>query len=177
MEKQTLVYEVDWLINRIYEESDKLLSRITSTERFEERCIKDIGEYLYLDKGNAKNKSHLIRLINRKVKEALESFKKEEHAYFSDVVEGEIFEDEIEFEPEDTLASVEGEVVTKEMTALLAQDDQKVRLILDYWMIGNTNNAHISRSLARTFGGNEKSHRVSIYRFRESCREQLSTAI
>jgi len=177
MEKQKLVYEVDWLIKRIYEESDKLLNKVTDTTRFEDRCIKDVGHYLSLDKDNTKNKNHLIWLINRKVKEALDNYKKEDREYISDVVSTEGFEEEIEFEPEDVLANVEDEVITKEMTALLAQDDHHKKLILGNWLIGNTNNADISRSLARTFGGNEKSHRVSIYRFRESCREQLATAI
>jgi|SRR5699024_6098210 len=177
MNKQALVYEVSWLIDRIYRESDKLLDKITDTTRFEDRCIKDIGEYLSLDEGNVRNKDHLVWLIKRKVKEATDNYKKEDNEYFSDVVSMEAFDEEVEFEPQDVLANVEEEVMAKETAALLAQDDCRDKAILNYWLIGNTNSAHISRSLARTFGGNDKSHRVYVHRFRESCRNQLETAV
>src|SRR5690606_30666633 len=86
-------------------------------------------------------------------------------------------EDEMEFEPEDVLVDGESEVIAKEMTALLAQGDHLLEEIVGYWAIGNTNNASISRSLARTFGGNAESHRRRINRFRHDCRKHLSAAV
>lgn len=176
MKKQVLVYEIPWLINRIYEESDKLLGKIINTSAFEDRCISGIGEYLSLSSSNKRNKIYLLRLIGRYVKEAEEKFGKEESTLFSS--ESTVTEDgEIEFDPLDVLANVEEEVITKETAGLLAQDDCRDKAILNYWLIGNTNIAYISRSLARTFGGNDRSHRVYVHRFRESCRNQLRSAI
>ena len=178
MKNAMLVYEMDWLIQRVYRESDKLLTKISDTARFEERCIEALGDYLSLKKENRKHKKHLLVIISRKVGEALNSFRKEESVTFSDVSpEPDEDGDEMEFEPEDVLANVEGEVVTKEMTALLAQDDHRKKVILGNWVEGNTNYADISRSLARSFGGNRESHRKYIQRFRKECHEALAVAI
>lgn len=177
MEKDALVYEIDWLLDYIYKESDKLIHKITDTTRFEDRCIKEIGEYLSIDDSNKHKRRYLIRLVNRKVKEALDNFRQEESELFTELSSYNKEEDEMEFEPEDVLADVESEVIAKEMTALLAQGDHLLEEIVGYWAIGNTNNASISRSLARTFGGNAESHRRRINRFRHDCRKHLSAAV
>lgn len=176
-EDTLLVYEIPWVIDYIYEVSDGIRNEVVDQTLFEERCIKRISEYLGLDEGNKKNKRYITRMI----REVASAVKKRNRKEFAEVFTGMTMrddgEDEIEFEPEDPLAGVEDEVIANETIALLAQDDQVNQMILDYWTIGNTDNTHISRSLARTFGGNEKSLRVGIYRFRESCREKLATAI
>lgn len=179
MKKQELVYEINWLIERVYRESDKLLNKISDTSKFEERCINSIGEYLSLSEDNKRNKRYLIRLIDRKVKEAISttSFSKEESIYYEDTIFRTGYdEDEIEFEPEDPLARVEDEVIANETIALLAQDDRSEK-VLEAWSIGNTNSSEISSSLARTIGGNPESHRKFIQRFKIDCREKLATAI
>lgn len=177
MEKEILVYKIPWLLDRVYRESDKLLCKITDTTRFEDRCIKGLGEYLMICENNKHNKRYLEHLIIRKVKEAEENFKKEDSVRFSEIEVDEEISEEIYFDPEDVLANVESEVMQKETAALLAQGDCKKTKILGYWLIGNSSSTHISRSLARTYGGNEESHRKYVQRFRKSCAEHLSTAI
>src|SRR5690625_1545173 len=114
-------------------------------------------------------------LIGRKVKEAEESFRKEESTLFSGMT-SETSEGEIEFEPLDVLTNVESEVLTKETIALLTQDDRSKK-ILEAWSIGNTNNTEISRMLTHTLGGKTESHRKFIQRYEKDCREKLATAI
>lgn len=173
MRNEALVYEIKWLLDLIYWESDKLIGKITDTTRFEERCIRDLGNYLALDDNNKNNHRHLKLLVYRKVREAEEVFKKENSIVMSSMIEHDEEGKEKEFEPEDVLADVEGEVIAKEMAVLLAQDDRRKKII-EAWKVGNTNRSSISRTLARTLGGNVESHRKFIQRFEKECREKLS---
>lgn len=174
MENILVVYENDWILERVYTVSDRIRGRITDQTLFEERCIKRVADYIAVKEENIRNRRYIEKLINE-VASAVIGRNKNEHAtIFSELSTEDDEEDEIEFEVEDVLADVESEVMVKEMTALLAQDDHSKKLILGYWTMGNTNNAYISRSLARTKGGNEESHRKAIQRFRKSCRELLT---
>lgn len=166
-----------WVFDEISKVSDKYHHMVTDPTKIEDRCIRQIGHYLMADENNHKNRKHIKLIIHREFIERMNYSKREDSIKFSELSDCNDNDEETEFEPEDVLANVEDKVLAKEMTILLAQDDHQKKMILGYWLIGNTNNALISRSLARTFGGNEKSHRVSIYRFRESCRDQLATAI
>ena len=175
MNKEKLVYEIDWLVEYIYRESDKLIHKITNTTIFEDRCIKDIGNYLAMDEKNRRNKNYLIRLVKRKVQEAENGFKKEESDLLSDYTYIDDDGDERELEPTDVLADVESEVIAKTTIDLLAKGDRRKKEILGYWAIGNTNYAEISRLLAQSLGGNSEAHRKAINRFREDCCEQLDS--
>lgn len=177
MNKTILVYEIPWLIEKIYEESDKLISEITYTNKFEERCIQSIGEYLALDERNKYNKTYLLKLINRKVKEFKDNYMKEEAHTFSELSVIDESGEEIPFDPIDVLADVESEVIAKETTALLAQDDRRKKVIVECWTNGNRNASEISRELAYSFGGNPETHRKFVQRFQKLCRNELSTAI
>lgn len=174
MNNDKLVYEIDWLIEYIYRESDKLLNHTTDPTKFELRCIKDIGDYIAKSELHKKNKRYLIRLVNRKAEETKRVNKKESAQLMSELAieskDGQIEE----FEPKDVLADVESNLMAKEMTALLAQDDQRKEFIVGCWSIGNENNLLISRLLAQTFGGTVEAHRKFINRFRKDCYEYLS---
>jgi len=172
MIRQKVVYEIPWLIERIYRESDKLLRSITEPSRFEERCIQDIGEYLLKNGNNIANKRYLIRMVKRKAEEARRMFKQEESDYYQGIIAVNDDGDEIEYEPIDELGSVESEAMVNEMTALLGKDG-RCKAILKAWTIGNTNDRQVSGALGRAFGGNPESHRKFIQRFRNESREQL----
>lgn len=177
MDKIKKVYEITWLIELIYRESDKLLTKVVDPTQFEERCLKDIGEYLSKCDSHKNNKKHLIRLVKRKHAEALRRHKKEESYNIPDINYVNEDGDEVEYEPVDVLADVESEVMAKEMTALLAQDDHRKKVILGNWSKGNDNNTDISRLLAQSNGGNIERYRKYIQRFRAECREILATVI
>src|SRR5690625_1477740 len=174
---EKVVYEMEWLIERIYWESDKLLSYVSNTERFESRCINGLAEYLTAGEGNYKNKKQLIRIINRYVKEAKEKYRKEEAELFTTLLKHDEDGEGLEFEPTDVLADVEAEIITKETAALLAQGDRRKKLVIGSWKLGKGNNSEISRLLAQSVGGNSESHRKFIQRFRTECREMLADAI
>ena len=159
--------------------AETIWHKIPDITSFEHTCYVNIGKEM------AKKEVRSIRglathVANRSAAKHINATKYHTPTPFSDIeseINGEEDTDEMEFEPEDVLANVESDVIAKEMTALLAQDDHRFKMILGYWVDGNTNNAYISRSLARTFGGNAESHRRSISRFRESCRDTLAEAI
>lgn len=173
-----IVYKNDWIIKRVYEVSDRIRFKVVDQTKFEDRCIKRLANYLSADESNKHNRMYIERLIQEVAAAELKRNKKEYAELFSDfATENNEGDSEIDFDPIDVLADVESEVVAKEMVDLLAQDDLRNKMILEYWLLENTNTALISRSLARAFGGNDKSHRVHVYRFRESCRNQLSAAV
>lgn len=174
--EEIVVYEVPWIIRRIYEVSDNLRSKVVDQTKFEERCIKKIARYIVPDAKRMKHKRYIERLIQREAKCYIDESKKEHGEIFSSLVDVGEDGEEIEFEPIDVLANVESEVMAKEITALLAQDGRR-KIVLDAWIIGNTNGKSISRTLARTFGGNVESHRKFIQRFEKECSERLSAVI
>ena len=176
MENMKAVYEIEWLIERVYKESDKLIGKIADTSKFEERCIKDLAQYLGRAEENKKHRRHLIRMINRHVGQALEIYKTNDSVPFSVLSrkEADNEEKEIEFEPIDVLANVESETIAKEMTALLAQDDHRKKIILGNWITGNDNVSDIARLLAQTIGGSVETHRKYIHRFQKECRKFIA---
>src|SRR5699024_10116344 len=141
MENMKTVYENDWIIERVYKEYDKLIGKIADTSKFEERCIKDLSQYLGRAEDNKYHRRHLIRMINRHVGQAIEIYKTNNSVPFSVLSkkEAEDEEKEIEFEPIDVLAKVESETIAKEMTALLAQDDHRKKIILGNWITRHDN--------------------------------------
>lgn len=175
--KNLIVYKNKWIIERIYAVSERIRNKVTDQTLFEERCIKRVAEYLALDESNSKNKRYIDRLINEVASAVVERNRNEYAELFTELNRTDDEGDEIEFEPQDVSANVEEDVIQRETAALLAQGDCKKEKILGFWVIGNTNSTHISRSLARTYGGNIESHRKYIQRFRKSCAEQLKSAI
>lgn len=172
-----LVYKIGWIIEMVYRESDRLIDKIADTTIFEDRAIKDVGQYLGQAEDNQKNKRHIAYLIKRKVWEAENTYRKEEYTNFSNLAYTDSDGEEVEYEPQDVLANVESEVIKKETIVLLAEDDRRKKEVLESWSLGNTNTAQISRSLARSLGGNEAAHRKFVQRFQNACQEQLSQAI
>jgi len=67
MDNLVLVYENKWIIESIYRESDRLSNEITNTTTFEDRCIRDVAQYLALSEENKENRKHIKRMIGRKV--------------------------------------------------------------------------------------------------------------
>lgn len=157
--------------------ASQIWHKVPDVTSFEHTCYVEIGKGIL--RNEVKSIEGLANYItNRSAARHVNKTKYEPPITFSEM-ESEDREDveEIEFEPEDVLANVEGEVIKRETADLLAQGDCRKEKIIEFWAIGNTNSAHISRTLARSFGGNEETHRKYIQRFRRSCREQLSAAI
>lgn len=168
--RQTISYQHSWILDEVYKASDKLQSKLTNTANFEQRVFEKIGKYLLLDDGNARNKKYITRMIYREMADALTRKTRKEHAIkFSEVG----FDDEegqaIEYEPQDTLASVETDLEIKETITLLAKDDRRRELILTEWANGCTNDTELSETLASFLGGQPRSHCKFIQRFRIEC--------
>lgn len=179
-EEIIIVYETPWVINRIHSVSDRIRGRVVDQTLFEDRCIKRVGGYLIGDTSRTENRRYVDRLINEVAAEAVRRNKREEAELFSTLIadeeEGEEVP-EIEFDPIDVLANVESEIIAKETVALLAEGDLKKEFVLQSWADGVSSVLEISRSLARSYGGNVETHRKSVNRFRTFCRTELSMAI
>src|SRR5690625_4687094 len=177
MDNSFIVYQVSWIIERIYEVSDQLRTSVKDQTHFEERCINRISRYIKGDPRREKHRRYIEGMIQREASDFLSWCQKEDASIFTELVIEDDGEQEIEFEPLDVLANVESEVIRNETVTLLAEGDCMKSMILQSWADGNDNIASISRSLARSFGGNVESNRKAVNRFRTTCRKQLSTAI
>ncbi|PJH94921.1 hypothetical protein [Bacillus sp. SN1] len=154
----------------VVREAEKLAHLIPDFTSFEQECYQAIGYALerYVDNGREKK-----ALIQRTIKQVKARVLKNRRPRNEVAIEA-INEEGTVWEPVDTLASVEGEVLLKEKAALLAQDDPRKTLILDTWIRGCTNDTEISTLLAQRFGGNARSHCKFIQRFRSNCQRELT---
>lgn len=177
MKDLELIYQRKWIVEYVYYLSERERNTITDTSRLEDLIFGRIARYIKGDERKLNHSNIIRKLANQVVKQVRDDYKNESYKLFEEISTKNNEGEEIEFEPMDVLANVESEVIAKEMTALLAQGDHLLEEIVGYWAIGNTNNASISRSLARTFGGNAESHRRRINRFRHDCRKHLSAAV
>lgn len=89
-----------------------------------------------------------------------------------ELLEGED-EEELGYQFEDVSADVEAEVLYKEKVDLLAQDDERKKVVLEHWTKGASDSS-ISELLAQLFGGKSESHRKFVRRFRKECQRILS---
>lgn len=177
-EEIKIVYENKWLIEMVYRVSDNIRDKVTEQVKFEKRCIEKLGKYLYEDIERIKNERYLRNMILKEASDAVNRQNKNEYYNtFSELSYVDESGEEIEFEPYDVLADIEGEILQKEMTTILANGSHKNYLILSCWSTGNTNGKLIARMLAHTFGGNTESHRRSITRFRTNCINKLANLV
>lgn len=172
MINESIVYNETWIIDEIQKSSDEVLLKQLNPGLFEKRVISKITKYITENTKRRKHRRYIIKMIKRECKDFIESRQDNKVYNFSSIYEKDEDGNEQYFEPPDVLADVEDEIMAKEMAALLAQDSRS-EIILDAWLLGNTNDTEVSRILADTLGGNSKSHRIYIQRFKKQCREKL----
>src|SRR5690625_3626929 len=124
-----IVYENEWIIRRIYEVADGLRTAVVDQTKFEERCINRVARYLSGGKNRTSHRNYIERLIQQEASDYRRRGKKEDAELFTTLATLGDDGEEMEFEPEDVLADVEGEVLSKESAALLAQEDRRRELI------------------------------------------------
>jgi hypothetical protein len=149
--------------------SRSIWHRIPDVTSFEHTCYVNIGKQLA--KGDIKSVTAMARYyINRAVARHIKRSKFER---FKSVEElSTKTDDEVDlkvFEPVDVLANVESVLEIKETITLLAKGDRKREMILTAWSNGSTNDSELSDTLASVFGGQARSHRIFIQRFRIEC--------
>ena|SRR5699024_9252908 len=172
-----IIYSESSLLEYIFREVDKVAHIITDTARAETLILERIARYIKEDKRRLKHKRILRRLVHQTISTVISEYKIETYVTFTDMENEGDEGDLMIYEPKDVLADVESEIIAKEMTALLAQDDHRKKVILGNWVNGNDNTSDIARLLAQTIGGNVEAHRKYIRRFQLECRDKLATAI
>lgn len=172
-----IVYEIPWILNTVTKKVSSVSHMITRTDKLEALIYKDISQYLTEYPEYKNNVRRINFLIDRKIGLAKKKYRIEEARHFNYYSPKDDNIEKEEYEPPDTLASVESGLEIKETIDLLAKDDRKKRFVLSEWANGNFNDSEISGMLAHTFGGNAASHRIFIQRFRTFCQRELATAI
>lgn len=177
MKSIELIYQNNDLLDLITRAVDKERNHVANTEMLEDRIYKRLSRYIKGDEERVRHFRTIKRMVYETISEFKDTYRKEFYEHFSEFDTVNTSDGSTtEFEPIDVLADVEGEVLVKEMTALLAQDGRR-KIVIEAWSLGNTNSSYISRTLARTIGGNVETHRKFIQRFEKECREKLATAI
>lgn len=172
---QTECYKQPWLLREIRKAVDAISSRVSNTDRVESRIMNHVGQYLLVNANNIQNKRYIRRLIYQEVHYALHRVRKEQATHLEDLTTSNEEGQAVEYEPVDVLANVaSGQLELKETITLLAKDDRRRKMILTEWMNGNTNDSDISSILADTLGGQARSHRIFVQRYRIECRTELT---
>lgn len=171
------------VVEIVEEVSERIWYKLSDPSSFEYACYTAIGQALTKNK-EVRSVEGLARYIANRmaakmIKERDSRKNKISTIYFDDIDlnKDNKNEEKMEFEPKDTSTDVVGEVIGKEMAALLGQGDQRKLIILGNWIEGNLNDSDISRSLGRTLKGNPESHRKFIARFRDECRKRIATVV
>ncbi|MGD7062334.1 hypothetical protein ACQCU3_12670 [Bacillus altitudinis] len=156
----------------IHHESERIAGSVPDQTSFEQRTLLSVGYWLDRYRENGRDKRALIqRIIKRESITYLKQTKRE--AALS--IEGMRDDGKASWEPQDVLVDVEGAILLKEKTALLAQGDLRKEMILTNWSRGCTNNTEIAMLLAQHFGGNIEGNRKYIQRFRLKCQRELAS--
>lgn len=178
MNNLTTVYEIPWLIEHIHSECDR--SSAVNSDKLEDRVIASIASYLGKNEQNTRNKAFLFREVKRLVSREEKNYRREQAAYFADMITANDDGEETEFEPVDVLANVEARIIEREEVKttvdLLAQEDRRKKIVLTAWAEGIADATYISDTLASVLGGNAASHRVFIQRFKKKCECALAGA-
>lgn len=168
-------YQNEWVMSNLRRAINSISHQITNTNNVERRAIIQVGKYLAKDEKNKNNKKYILRIIYREVNQALQRNRREYAEHLADLATCDDEGQAIEYEPEDVLADINSaELEIKETITLLAKDDRRRTTILTEWMNGNTNDTDISSILADTLGGQARSHRIFVQRFRIECRTELT---
>lgn len=156
----------------IHHESERIAGSVPDQTSFEQRTLLSVGYWLDRYRENGRNKRALIQRIIKR--ESITYLKQTKRAAALSI-EGMRDEGKASWEPKDVLADVEGAILLKEKTALLAQGDLRKEMILTNWSRGCTNNTEIAMLLAQHFGGNIEGNRKYIQRFRLKCQRELAS--
>jgi len=175
LDKLILIYQDDWVVRYVQRKVDEVSHEISNTEKLENAIYKQLERYF----GSQPKRSikRIRHLVDREISQARKRYGKQNTILFSDLaVANDSGETELEFEPKDALASVEETALnnssfTEKVTALASSDRELY--VLKAWAHGATD-SEISLALASVFGGNPKSLRVFVNRFKSRCRAQLS---
>lgn len=153
------------VVKLVEQTSNTIWQRLPDVTSFEHTCFVNIGKELA--KGNVKSVTAMARMyINRAAARHLKRTKFERYRSVEEMTDDDTAGN---FEPTDVLANVESVLEIKEAIALLAKGDRKRDLILTAWLNGSTNDSELSNTLASVFGGQARSHRIFIQRFRIEC--------
>lgn len=155
-------------------EVSKVSHVITYCDKLENRIYSKLERYLSSENGDIRHVKKLRKIVFREISVARNLFGLQgDIAVFSDIVTD---EEEYQFEPVDTLASVDKHMEIKTIIELLAQDDNRKKFILNSWLEENFNDSDIARGLASVFGGTVGKHRHFIQRYKNDCKTILKVA-
>ena len=167
-------YKEKWVVDTVSRAVETIAHQITDTTKVERRVMIQVGNYISKDVRNKNNRMFIRRIIFREINAALKRNRREYAEHLADLTSSDEEGQAIEYEPADTLASVDSDLIVKETITLLAKDDRRKELVLNAWANGYTDDTEISHILADVFTGQATGHLSFIKRFRKTCRTELT---
>lgn len=173
----TFINEHPNIYKKIVSEVDKHDALISCSDRVINKIIRKINRYIKEDESRAQHKYVLYRIITKEIAQAYKEKKKEHEVVPIHNLLHNDFGESLEYEPVDALASVEEPLLEKsslneKIRSLAATDSEK--FVLNAWIEDKDRpDTDIARELALRFGGNSRSLRIWVQRFRTKCQERL----
>lgn len=173
---EVLIKEYPNIFINVVEQVSKHTNLISCSERVIEKITRRIINYVDNDKSKITHKLVINRIIHREIAQAYTEKKKEIMSTSFINMSSDENNESLEFEPVDISTNVEHSVVEKtsikEKLDNLSSNASEL-FVLNAWSQG-FNDTEISKELSSRFGGNPKSLRVWIQRFRTRCQRKLN---
>lgn len=168
-----IVYKERWLVDFVNTQVAR--TRVTNQSLLESRIHKQLEKYLLKFQDAHRHRNKLRQIVNDEIASSVKLYKLERTESFSGTCVVNDFGESLEFEPEDVLANVEEPMLEKSsiserIRSLAATDSEE--FVLNAW-IDEKSDSEIARELALRFGGNSRSLRIWVQRFRTKCQERL----
>ncbi|RDV27747.1 hypothetical protein [Lysinibacillus capsici] len=173
MQELTIVYRNRYIMKYIQKKVSEVSHIITDTCKLEGRIYSQLASYYATGKRGYK---HSCWLVNREIKLAMNQYRKQNVVPFDLLaVNKNDYGESFEFQPIDALASVEESVIelsslNERIRSLAATDSEN--FVLNAW-IDKKSDSDIAKELALHFGGNSRSLRIWVQRFRTKCQDRL----
>lgn len=172
MQELTIVYRDRSIMTYVQQKVSEISHIITNTCKLERRIYSQLAAYYATGKSGYR---HACRLVNREIKLAMNQYRKQNTVSFDSIVSKNDFGESLKFEPRDALAGVEESVIEKsslneKIRSLAATDLEK--FVLNAW-IDKKSDSDIAKELALHFGGNSRSLRIWVQRYRTKCQGRL----
>ena len=173
-----VIYTDTKVLNYIRNRIAEVEHEITYIDKLEHRIFTQLSRYY--NKRQKRSFKCIRYLVDREIKYVKSDYRLQKSISFMSILPRDDYGEQQEFEPIDVLADVEDTAlrniksssIRKKITGLASSDSEL--FVLNAWSQG-LNDLQISKELAFRFGGNPKSLRIWVQRFRTRCQRKLAT--
>lgn len=167
METLAKIYEDKYVLGYVRTKVSEIYTEITNLDLVETRIFQQLEKYYSLD--TPRSLRRIKYLVDREIASAKKLYKPQNSKLFTDMEEYEVnsFED-IHVNPEKKI--VEQDALQRKINAISTCEEETY--VLNAWAEG-CKDVEIAQEIADKFGGNPKSRRIWVQRFKKKCQQRL----